>query len=294
MTHFSPAGETTGEPQSLSTLEKVGVLVAGVNIHRPANSRTPSDLDLPFQTHRVPSSGGQELEIWHIPHPAPRAAVAMFHGYHSMKSNLLDQAQWLHETGCAVFLVDFRGSGGSTGNATTLGVHEADDVAAAARLAQELLGDRPLILFGESMGSTAILRAVAHGAVHPAGAIVECPFDRLLVTIGHRFPAMGLPSFPFAELLLFWGSAQHTMNGFDHNPVGYAPLVTCPILQLHGELDPWVSIAEAKAIFDRLPGDKQFELFSGVGHEPYYRARPEDWRQHVAAFLDRYARAPRN
>lgn len=286
LTHFAPAGETTARPEELSALEKLEVAIGGVRIRRPQNDRTPDSLELAFETHRIASTGGHELEVWHIPHTEARAIVALFHGFHSSKGNLLTEARAFHDMQCSTLLVDFRGSGGSTGNETSLGVHEADDVAAAAQLAMQLEPDRPLILFGQSMGAVAILRAVSLGLAAPAAVIVECPFDRLLGTIEHRFDAMSLPSFPFAEMLVFWGSVQHRMNGFAHNPLDYATAIRCPVLQLHGELDPRVTAAEARALFDRLPGEKRFEVFEGVGHQPYAPARPELWKRLVDEFLE--------
>ncbi len=287
MTHYSSGGKSTLRPEDLSLLARGRVLLTGINLPRPANDKTPADFDLPFETHRIDVPGGIELEAWHIPHSDPRAIVVLFHGYGASKSKLLGEAQAFHDLGCAALLVDFRGSGGSTGSATTLGVFEADDVAAACKLAQDLASGRPVVLFGRSMGSAAILRAIALQGVVPAGVIIECPFDRLLGTVEHRFTALGLPSFPFAELLVFWGGVQHGMNGFAHNPVEYAAQVRCPVLLMHGERDPRVSVAEVEAVYVALAGEKQLEIFPKVGHESCYVTRPELWERHVRDFLDR-------
>ncbi|NOK62221.1 MAG: alpha/beta fold hydrolase [Chloroflexi bacterium AL-W] len=77
-------------------------------------------------------------------------------------------------------------------------------------------------LYGVSMGSSAILRAVALHDLDPDVLILEGVFDRLTTTTRHRFAAFGVPVFPATELLLFWGSVQMGYNGFRHNPVGYA------------------------------------------------------------------------
>jgi hypothetical protein len=137
------------------------------------------------------------------------------------------------------------------------------------------------------MGSVAILRAIAKEGVAPAGIVIECPFDRLLGTVEHRFTAMGLPSFPCAELLVFWGGFQLGMNGFAHNPVEYAASVTCPVLLMHGADDKRVSLVEVGAVYAGLAGEKQLEIFPGVGHESCHRTRPDLWARHVEAFLDR-------
>jgi alpha-beta hydrolase superfamily lysophospholipase len=229
----------------------------------------------------------------------------MFHGYAAGKAALLPEAKAFYELGHATLLVDFRGSGGSDGDETTLGVDEAKDVAAAVAYAFERWPSRPLILFGQSMGSAAILRAMATGEIawnrrgpvplgrgHPGtpigvnGLILECPFDRLTSTAANRFSAMGLPSFPCAQLLVFWGGVQHGFNAFRHNPVEYAAAVRSPILLLHGAEDTRVTKQQAESIFARIQGRKEFVCFTGVGHESYCVADPRAWKEHVAQFLD--------
>lgn len=292
MTHYTGTGEFSVRPEKLTLLGKVRVLCTGVRVPRPELDATPDDFGFDYKTRRVPSTQGNELEVWDVSAAKPRATVVLFHGYASTKSRLLKEAKAFHELGCNVRLVDFRGSGGSTGSETTLGVFEADDVAAACRDAVTRHPDLPLVLYGRSMGSVAILRAVSEKMVDPAGIIVECPFDRLTTTVGNRFTSMGLPAFPFAQMLIFWGGVQHGMNGFAHNPAEYASRVECPTLVLHGDKDMRVLLPEAQAVFDHLGGEKQLEVYPGVGHESCYRTRPELWREHVAAFLDRHAPAP--
>jgi alpha-beta hydrolase superfamily lysophospholipase len=291
MTHYSGEGEFTVRPEKLSVFGKIQVLCAGVQIPRPRNESTPEQVGLRYETRRVTSTEGIELEAWDVAAENPRAVVVLFHGYASAKSRLLKEARAFHDLGCAVRLVDFRGSGGSTGSATTLGVFEADDVAAACRDAQAQLPDVPLILYGRSMGSVAILRSVSLEKVDPAGIIIECPFDRLSTTVGNRFTSMGLPAFPLAEMLIFWGGLQHGMNGFAHNPAEYASRVACPTLVLHGDQDFRVHLPEVRAVYDSLAGEKQLEIFPGVGHESCYRTRPDLWREHVTKFLDEHAPA---
>ena len=287
MMHFSTGGERTVPPERLSMFGKAQLLFTGINLPRPANLKTPAELGQNYQTHSISGHSGLRLEAWRIPGDASRPVVVMFHGYGSSKDQLLDEASAFHEFGCETVLVDFRGSGGSDGNETTLGVNEADDVAAAVDFAKESCGTRPLILYGKSMGSAAILRAIAKAQVNPAAVIVECPFDRLLTTVENRFSAMGVPSFPFAQLLVFWGGVQQGMNGFAHNPAEYATRVHCPVLLLHGEQDQRVSVPQVRSIYDNFAGSKELVLFSHAGHESYLADDPVFWNRAVGAFIRR-------
>ena len=281
MTHFAPEGTRTLKPESLSVLQKARVLFTGVTVPRPsAGDTTPESVGLPYEVHLLQAKDSVTLEAWYIPCPRAHGLVLLFHGYAGCKAALLPEARGLHELGYAVFLVDFRGSGGSSGTVTTIGALEAEDVATAMDHAQARWGDQPRILYGQSMGSVAILRAVALHGVRPQAVVIECPFDRLLNTVGNRFAAMGLPAFPGAHLMVFWGGVQHGFNGFSHNPVDYAAKVNCPVLQMHGALDARVTTAQAEAVFAAFGGPKQFELFAGAGHESYLARSPRNGGGH--------------
>ncbi len=286
MTHFVSEGARTKRPEQLSFMKKLTVFCTGVSIPKPrGQGKTPKDHGLPFEFHRLAGSGGGELEAWHIPHSRAKGIVLMFHGYASCKASLLAEAKSFHDLGFAAFLVDFHGSGGSSGCNTSIGMFEAEEVALAADYARTHWPALPQICYGQSMGSAAILRASAILGYNPAALILECPFDRLLTTVGNRFGSMGLPAFPLAHLLVFWGGVQQGFNGFRHNPVEYAAHVACPVLHMQGTADPHVTREEAQAIFDNLGGEKKMELFAGIGHKPYLVNRPEQWRRAVGDFL---------
>jgi alpha-beta hydrolase superfamily lysophospholipase len=286
MTHYDPDGSAFVKPESLSWPTKLRLLLTGRSLGRPAVGATPKDFELPFTVHRFASEPGVELEAWHVPHADARGLVLFFPGYGSAKSGLLLEARAFHDLGYATLLVDFRGCGGSSGSVTSLGMHEAADVAAALDYARAHWPGLPTVLYGRSMGSAAVLRAIARNGAKPDALIVECPFDRLSTTVGHRFTAMGVPSFPGGPLLVFWGGVQHGANAFAHNPVEYAAAVTCPALVLHGGRDPRVKAAEAESVCQAFAGPKQFELFADAGHESYLDVSPARWREVVIGFLE--------
>jgi alpha-beta hydrolase superfamily lysophospholipase len=288
MTHYSFSSVRTGRPESLSALEKVQALCFGVSVPRPAaGNDTPDLIGLPYTSHRLVPAQGVALDAWHIPHPSPHGHVVLFHGYGACKAALLPEAKELHALGYATFLVDFRGSGGSSERLTTIGMLEADDVACACDYVTRQWQPQRLLLYGRSMGSAAILRALAADRIRPQALLLECPFDTLLNTVVNRFDTMGVPSFPAAHLLVFWGGAQHGCNGFSHNPVEYALQVKCPVLVLQGEHDLSATRAQAERVFNALPGPREMEVFPEAGHESYLLCAPERWRRAVSQFLMR-------
>ena len=226
-----------------------------------------------------------QLGAWFCPKQDAPCLAILFHGYGGDKSGLLAEARQFYELGCAVLLVDFRGSGQSSESYTTVGYAEAEDVAAAVAYAREQWPGTRIVLFGQSMGAAAVLRAVGRLGVKPDAIILEGVFDTMLNTVRHRFEVMHVPSFPCAQLLIFWGGRQMGFDGFAHNPMDYAADVTCPALVMHGRDDPRARLADARQVFEHLGGPKKFLEFAATGHEPYIRHHKEEWRAAVSGML---------
>ena len=189
------------------------------------------------------------------------------------------------QMGYDTFLVDFRGSGNSNQSETSIGYYEADDVAAAVKYVQSEIEPREIILYGQSMGGVAILRAIAEKGVTPQRVIIEAVFDKMVSTVANRFGSMGIPAFPGTQMLIFWGSIINGHSGFKHNPVDYAIKVECPVMMLHGTEDERATLEQAQAVFEQFKGEKTFGLFIGVGHESYFVAHADQWKEVVSQFL---------
>jgi alpha-beta hydrolase superfamily lysophospholipase/protein-S-isoprenylcysteine O-methyltransferase Ste14 len=292
MTRFEENGVRTPPPESLSILQAARTLLTGVSLPRPEGIATPADLGLTFATHSFAGSSGHRLEAWHIPGPGKgRALILLFHGYAACKADLLPTAARLHALGCDVVLVDFYGSGGSTGSGTTIGYRESGDAAAACRFARERWPESPVVLYGLSMGGAAVLRAVAAEGAAPQAVVVESCFDTLLNTVRSRFRAMHLPPSPLAELLVFWGGVRGGFNAFGHNPVAYASRVSCPALLLCGANDQRISTSESRSLYDALAGPKRYSEYPDAGHQPLATADEGRWREDMAWMLDAAAAA---
>jgi uncharacterized protein len=289
MTTFVGGPLRTRQLESLTFAEKIQVLCCGMNLPRPVNRSNPADIGLQFQTIRFGETQNDDCEAWYIPAFPSRGLCIAFHGYGACKSSLLPVARAFHHYEYDVLLVDFHGSGGSRGNQTTLGYREAEDVAGAVYFAKKQWAPPVLILYGQSMGGAAILRAVAQLNVRPSGVIIESTFDRLLSTVENRFRVMGLPCFPLARLLVFWGGWQYGFNGFALNPAEYASSVHCPVLVFQGGCDSRVTTAQARRLFSKLAAPKQFELFEKSGHGGFLTDDFERWDKAVSRFLARLA-----
>ena len=305
MTHYVNRGQRTGQrtprPEALSKLDKAKIILTGVQLPRPENQTTPEALGLSDKTHRIDLSTSEWLEAWHIPSPSPAevqpsesAMVLLFHPYGGSKAGLLDVAEAFHQLGHGVVMVDFRGSGGSTGDRVTIGIQEASDVIATSAYVAQQWPNQPQIFYGASMGAAAVMRALAVDIPQdpqqfvlqqPQAVILESPFMSLRSTVAHRFKGMGLPVSPGTELMLLWGSIHIGSNGFAHRPVDYAQAIEAPVLLFHGEDDLRVTVEEAEAIATNLPNLHQLKILPGNGHGGLVRSSGAQWNQSIEAFL---------
>lgn len=282
MTHFVTAGARTASPKELSRFNKLKVLLSGVNIPKPVNHRTPNRS---FATHSIATRDGQTLEAWRIPVEPSQGTIICFHGYTSCKSALIEMADAFAEMGYDTLLVDFRGCGGSSGNETSLGCKEAIDVTATVDFARTRSPGKPIILFGESLGAAAVLRAVAVEGARADAIIVEQPFNSLRATTAHRFALMGLPAFPLTELLLFWGSVQQGFWAFNMNPQDFARSVTCPTLLIRADGDAYIRPEESQSVYDNLEGPKLLVTVHTTYHDAMRKRDAKTWDAAVESFL---------
>jgi alpha-beta hydrolase superfamily lysophospholipase len=263
----------------MALVDKVRALVFGIDYPRPINEESPSRS---FEVITLQSN--KSIECWSIKADSAMGTVILFHGYGGKKSAMLDKADAFLAMGYNIFLVDFMGSGGSEGDQTTIGFYEAEQVKTAFDFVNSK-SQLPVYLFGTSMGAVAILKAINDYAIMPNAIILECPFGTMYETICARFRMLGVPTFPMAGLLGFWGGVENNFWAFGHNPDRYAKSVTCPTLLLYGEHDEKVSRKEIDEIFLNLPGEKYLKTYPTAGHENYLNKYHEEWVKDVHDFL---------
>lgn len=281
MTDFETAGQRTERPENLGFLDKLKVLTFGITLPRRELEETPQDFTLAYSTHLFANGQGHELNAWHIPVENAATTVLMFHGYGGNASQSLKHAKVFNDMGYSTFLVDFFGSGGSSGSHTTVGVSEAFDVQAASAYVRQHWPDQKHWLFGQSMGAAALTRAMTELGVQADALMMESPYDTLLHTAQVRFNSMGLPGSPFAQWLLFWGGVRHGFNPFDMKPAVFAASITTPTLLLQGGVDVRVPNEQAEAIDAALAGWHKLVVFPGSGHVGMLADDEALWRSSV-------------
>ena len=281
-THFETSvNSTVTLNENSSFTPKAKAILFGVKYPKPVNA----DVDLDFvQVDTIP--GKYNLEIWRFDMEPSKGVVALFHGYKATKSSLWKEALAFYRMGYSVVLVDFRASGNSDGNQCTIGYYEAEDVQNTLAWCRTNYPNKNVFLYGVSMGAAAVIRSVGELHIKPDGILLQSSFATMLGTAKNRFELMGVPSFPSAHLLTFWGGYLNDFDALSFNPYQYAKNINCPTLIIHGMLDNRVSYTDSKSIYTNISGPKEFATFSKSGHESILNKEEANWIYLVTNFME--------
>ena len=293
MMHFNTDGTRTPKFEEMSALEKLTLFAFGFKRPRPQNHQNPASLDIPFEDITIKGEGNRSIHMWKIPGIQSQPIFVLFHGFGGNLEKMLPALKILHEEGYSCYMVEIPGSGGSSGNQTTIGILEAGDVKTAFEYIRKENRSRKVVLFGSSMGAAAITRAVALSSIQPDGLILESPFDSFLETLKNRFHRLKVPTFPLSHLITGWIGILTGTNAFDHEPAEFIKRAKMPILLLHGEKDHNVTSQQIKRIYENITSPKIFQVFPDVGHKFFAQTHPKIWKSSLTTFL-RVNRLSRN
>jgi pimeloyl-ACP methyl ester carboxylesterase len=251
---------------------------------RENGNLTPASFELAFDDVAFRSGDETEIKGWWVPGTSGRGTVVMVHGLNRSRIEMVRRAPFVHEGGWNALLIDLRHHGASGGQATTFGVKEKDDVAAAVRFARER-APGPVVLWGVSLGGASVVLAAADDPT-VAGVICDSSYRSLDDTVRHhlrlfrgfRFWLRIVPSWPVADLSIYWIGRR---GGFD--PA--AADVVAAARKLHGRPALFVANSEDR----RMPQEIAFELKAAAGPRAEVLIVPGKshggaWRDGTAAY----------
>lgn len=196
---------------------------------------------------RLSTPDGETLVAWHVAAREERPLILYFHGNGGALVDRLPRFRLFAASGYGLLAVSYRGYGGSSGAPTQAGLLQ--DGEAAYREARRLgYGPDRIVITGESLGSGV---ATVLAATHDAAALVlDSPFLSAMDVAAAFYPI-----FPIRHLML---DPFHSDRS-----IGKAQM---PVLMVHGEADPIISIESGRRLFDLANQPKAFVAVPGGGH----------------------------
>jgi len=250
------------------------------------DDRTPATVGLSYQDVAFPSTDGIALKGWLI--PGSPATVVVAHGHGGSKSQVLDYARFLREQGgYTVLLLDFRASGQSDGEKSTLGFYERQDLLGAL----DFLGRQPGVDahhiggLGLSMGAAALL-LLGPDAQRLRGIVADSSFIDGHSLVSHFDRWFRLPSWPFSVTVPWAIERFAGLAPRDVAPVKAAPFIApTPLFIIHGGADQGIPATDAIAIHAAAGEPKQLWIVPGAEHGAALAVAGEEYKQRVLAFF---------
>jgi fermentation-respiration switch protein FrsA (DUF1100 family) len=220
------------------------------------------------------AADGVALKAWWV---EPRAGYPIYLYLHGNAGNLVgsftnpqgraERFVGLTQAGAGLLALSWRGYGGSAGEPSEAGFKQ--DAEAALAWIQQRYPDRPIIMFGESLGTSIAMQLAA---AHEFGALVlDSPYTSIV--------DVGQGKYPWLPVRML--SKDHFES------LRFASQVTERVLIQHCTQDRVVPYAMGQQLFEALAStDKHFESVEGECHVPSILQHLRLFRELESGLLD--------
>ena len=193
---------------------------------------------------------GIELNGWHWKcesNDSDRPVVLFFHGNGGNRSHRTYDCQLFAQCGADTIIFDYRGYAENAGKPTEDGLHA--DARAAWKFTTEELGTALVRVFivGGALGggvATRLAADVCRAGTPPRGLMLRSTFSSMVDAASWNY----------------WYLPVRLVLKDRYMSIEHAPDVTCPVLQVHGNVDRIVPIKSGKELFASFPDSSRTDV----------------------------------
>jgi fermentation-respiration switch protein FrsA (DUF1100 family) len=213
---------------------------------------------------------GTKLHGWYFERAGASRTILLFHGNTGNLGDLQTLLCLLLRTGCSVFAFDYRGFGRSEGKPSVATICQDGLAAYDYLINQEDVPLQDVVLYGESLGASV---AVQVSRARPCAAIItQSAFSSLRRAAREAVFLLGLyPQFLFPPPYL--------------NTLAVLKEEHSPLLILHGEKDPEISITHAEELYKYASEPKTLVRLPNTAHSDIADADAELFVKTIKKFL---------
>lgn len=222
---------------------------------------SPEMLNFTKQDRLFTAEDGTIIHAWQLPTKEEKKGTIYFlHGNAQNLSYHIANVYWLVEKGWEVVIIDYRGYGQSVGKPDFMSVQK-DALAGYQTLLNERSDNRPIIVWGQSLGASIAINMVASlpFSERPQGLIIDSSFSSyqkiMQETLGKSWLTW-LFQYPLSRLIT---------PAYD--PVqAISKIEQVPLLIVHSENDLLISSNHAEILFEKANDPKELWLSQQKGH----------------------------
>jgi pimeloyl-ACP methyl ester carboxylesterase len=266
-------------------------LVPAENPWRFPRGSMPSDYGLQGQSVSIATRDSLILSALLIKsnRDSARATVIVLHGISSCKETQLERAKVLADAGYASLLLDLRAHGQSGGEYCTFGFYEKYDIQSAVDTLRAWFPQRPVAVWGASLGGAVALQAMGLDQRFAFG-VIESTFDEFEnVAVEYGADLMfGVRNRTLTRRVIAKSGGIAHFDPAAVKPVESARRITCPLLFIHGADDDKIPISFGLRNFEAAQAlDKQWIVVENGGHNDLWRVDRQTLPRQVLQFLER-------
>ena len=197
------------------------------------------------------AADGTRLIAWHLPARPGRPTLLYFTGNSGNVAKRANKIKAIAADGYGLFMLNYRGYGGSEGRPTERRV-TADAVSAYDYLRGLGVAPHDIVAYGESLGTAVASRLALQR--HVEGLVLEAPFTSVV--------AVGRLLWPYFPLGLIMADQYRTIERIGQ--------VEAPLFIVHGGRDAIIPLDQARNVFHAATEPKSFALVPQAGHNDLY------------------------
>jgi hypothetical protein len=219
----------------------------------------PSHYEMAFEEVRFRNDEGLLLHGWFFVGKKPDRTLLFLHGNAGNIGDRVPKIEVLRKIGWNIFIIDYRGYGGSEGSPSIEGLQRDADAAylwlVTGRDESRIPPER-IILWGESLGGVYATDIASREPV--GGLILEGTFTSLRDIAAAHYPFV--PKVLVPDL---------------YRSIDRIRKIQSPVLILHGTEDETIPHAMGKRLFENAPHPKRFYAVPGAHHNDVYQVGKE-------------------
>lgn len=181
--------------------------------------------------------------------------IIFHHGYSATRLRVLKYYPLFKEYECSLLFFDVRHHGDSTGDFTTYGYYEKEDLKEIIEYFQNKTGlvDHQIALVGESMGASIIIQFAGYSKRKFKMILAESPFSSLKKIVKERASILYTKySILFLPGALFLANLRTNSNLTMSSPLFYAKDLRTPILIIHSKADDYTKYQHSEEIYNAI------------------------------------------
>ncbi|MGH1406439.1 MAG: alpha/beta hydrolase [Rhodomicrobiaceae bacterium] len=195
---------------------------------------------------------GFKLYSWYAKAAPNKPTLLFFHGNGGNVANREEKFRQLMAEGYGVFMLGYRGFGGSEGKPSEEAFVKDAFVAYDYLRDVAKVDEQQIVIYGESIGSSVATQLAAR--VEAQALVLEAPMSSVTAVAQSRYPYLRVR--PFLR------------DRFESDR--YIANIAMPLLVVHGDNDQVIPLNFGEDLFDAAVEPKEMKVIEGAGHNDLY------------------------